>query len=151
MSQKQEFQLITPFLPNFSPNLTWLNSSEIWIESYLWGIKNIKQWGDIFPWLWKWTLVCHLLSAVLIFVSWDFVLCPKPHFSIFCIKLSLQNPTGCQLWRWETGGSGQSGQGGSVSVWKHRYCSSLCSFAAQFWACAKLYINSSFQFLSLTI
>lgn len=46
-----------------------------------------------FPWQWKWTPGCHLPSTVLIFVSWDFVLCPKPsNFSIFYIKVSLQNP-----------------------------------------------------------
>lgn len=28
-----------------------------------------------------------------------FCTCPKPQFSLFCIKLILQNPTGCQLWR----------------------------------------------------
>lgn len=98
----------------------------------MWGINNVKQRGATFPWLGEQPLKCHFLSAVLIFVSRDFVPAPNHSLVSFALNSACKIPLDASCG--ETGRAGQSGQGGSVGAWQCRSCFSLCSAAAPSWA-----------------
>lgn len=89
-------------------------------------------------------LECHLLSAVLIFVSRVFV--PAPNHSLVSSALNSACKIPLDASCGGTGRAGQSGQGGSVGVWQCRSCSSLCSAAAPSWAVlsSQILLPSSF-------